>query len=232
MEEKKEMNTHKESIIFVFDLHNVVFKLHYRGIIHQLCAMEHKMRLLLRLLQPAVLLDIIKLLYSSKVSEEYIVELARRHPELEPYIEHGIDICNEQLPMTGTVELINELYEQGYKLYILSNIGERTYAKLKKHYPEIFDRFSAAQVATVHDNWVQKPQPQAFTKFLKSINAAPENIVFIDDHAQNIATAQKLGIGTIHFSNADQLRTALQCINALPDKTTSDSLAVKLKKSF
>jgi FMN phosphatase YigB (HAD superfamily) len=41
------------------------------------------------------------------------------------------------------------------------------------------------------------------------LGAGPADVVFIDDHAENVAAAAALGIRGVHFSAPPQARTAL-----------------------
>jgi putative hydrolase of the HAD superfamily len=54
-----------------------------------------------------------------------------------------------------------------------------------------------------------KPERGAFTDALRIIGAAPEQVLFIDDRAENTAAAADLGIFTITFTSAGALHHQL-----------------------
>jgi putative hydrolase of the HAD superfamily len=53
---------------------------------------------------------------------------------------------------------------------------------------------------------VRKPTRRIYERVFGMTQARPERTVFVDDRAQNLAPAAELGVKTILFDNADQLR--------------------------
>jgi putative hydrolase of the HAD superfamily len=53
---------------------------------------------------------------------------------------------------------------------------------------------------------VRKPTRKIYEHVFGMTQAKPERTVFVDDRAQNLAPAAQLGVKTILFDNADQLR--------------------------
>ena len=53
---------------------------------------------------------------------------------------------------------------------------------------------------------VRKPTHEIYARVLGMTQAIPERTLFIDDRIQNLAPAAALGMRTIHFRTADQLR--------------------------
>lgn len=56
---------------------------------------------------------------------------------------------------------------------------------------------------------VRKPMRRMYTRVLGMTEADPARTLFIDDRLQNLAPAASLGIQTLHFKNAEQLRSDL-----------------------
>jgi putative hydrolase of the HAD superfamily len=56
---------------------------------------------------------------------------------------------------------------------------------------------------------VRKPAPDFYHRILAITAARAEDSVFIDDREENVAGAQALGLGVIHYQSADQLRREL-----------------------
>jgi putative hydrolase of the HAD superfamily len=56
---------------------------------------------------------------------------------------------------------------------------------------------------------VRKPTREIYTRVLGMTQADPATTLFVDDRLQNLAPAQALGMHTIHFQSAGQLRSQL-----------------------
>ncbi|HJY85831.1 MAG TPA: HAD family phosphatase [Candidatus Acidoferrales bacterium] len=55
-----------------------------------------------------------------------------------------------------------------------------------------------------------KPDPAIYRLALRVTQRAPEECVFIDDRALNLECARRMGMHTIHYQNAPQLRVELR----------------------
>lgn len=83
---------------------------------------------------------------------------------------------------------------------ILSNSvdGAREEEERRFGFSEIFD-----PICYSHEQGVNKPEPQAYLRALARLDAAPERVFFIDDHAASIDGAAAVGIrGILHRDNA------------------------------
>jgi putative hydrolase of the HAD superfamily len=56
---------------------------------------------------------------------------------------------------------------------------------------------------------VRKPDPHIYRLVLGITHRAPEECIFIDDRPANLEPARALGIGTIQFRSAEELRASL-----------------------
>jgi putative hydrolase of the HAD superfamily len=56
---------------------------------------------------------------------------------------------------------------------------------------------------------VLKPDPAIYRLALQVTQRAPEECVFIDDRALNLECARRMGMRTIHYQSAPQLRAEL-----------------------
>lgn len=56
----------------------------------------------------------------------------------------------------------------------------------------------------------RKPEEHIFRVALEVTQRPPEECVFIDDRPLNLETPRRLGMATIHYENAEQLRTELR----------------------
>ncbi len=111
----------------------------------------------------------------------------------------ALDICNNWysvLPVIdGIEEFIKKLKCDGYKLYILSNIGDMFVldnSKIKLE--EYFDGMVlSSEIKLV------KPSQEIFKHLLEKYSLKPEECAFVDDIQHNIDAAIKAGIYGIHF---------------------------------
>lgn len=105
----------------------------------------------------------------------------------------------------GTKDLIQEL-KKDYKIYYLSdNVRERVEVLDKKyHFLQLFDGgiFS-------HEVGVRKPNPEVYKKALALAGVTGSQAVFIDDKAHFLEPANALGMHTVHFKDAMQVKKDL-----------------------
>ena len=122
---------------------------------------------------------------------------------------HRLVSCWDQpmLPMEGMEELIAELREKGYNIYLLSN------ASLRQH--DYWNRIPGWEYfhgklisADVH---VMKPHPDYYRLALEKFSLNPEECFFIDDVPANIEGALFCGIpGTVFHADVQLLRQQLR----------------------
>jgi len=107
----------------------------------------------------------------------------------------------------GTREIIENLKKNGYKLGLLSVHAKEwaDYCEEKFDYHKLFH-----SVMYSFEVGVCKPESKAFELILEKLNVVPKECLFIDDSQENIDVAQKLGIQTILFKEASQLKSSLQ----------------------
>lgn len=94
-----------------------------------------------------------------------------------------------------TVQLIKELKEQGYKLYVLSNMSKE-YIEFLRKLP-VFDYFDD-QVVSCEIN-LGKPDKKVYEYLLSHCNLDAAETIFIDDRYDNVEAAAELGITPFHF---------------------------------
>jgi epoxide hydrolase-like predicted phosphatase len=109
----------------------------------------------------------------------------------------------------GTRAIIEKLKSAGYRLGLLS-VNTREWVD---HCESVFDFHKLFHsVMYSFEVGVCKPDPKAFELILEKLAVKPEECLFIDDSATNIAAADKLGIQTILFKTPEQLQTDLQAL--------------------
>ncbi|MBV8122470.1 MAG: HAD family phosphatase [Burkholderiaceae bacterium] len=121
-----------------------------------------------------------------------------------------VDAVPDELQvLPETVALIEELKSAGHRLYYLSNMPEPYADHLERSYPlhEWFDGgvFSGRVKRS-------KPSAEAFQCAARAFDAAPQELVLLDDLPANIAAARAQGWQGLEFSTAGAVRPALMAL--------------------
>src|SRR6516225_2580020 len=105
----------------------------------------------------------------------------------------------------GTVALIEDLGAAGLPLALLSNAPG-----------ELAEAISALPVAAYFGHLLfscqlklAKPDPECYNRALARLGASAEEVIFIDDRAENVAAAAALGLRSVHFTSPDEARAAV-----------------------
>jgi len=114
----------------------------------------------------------------------------------------------QSIPWTETIAIARDLAASGsVRMATLNNEGEalNNYRIGAFGLHEIFPTFFTSC-------WlgVRKPTHEIYTRVLGMTQADPKRTLFIDDRIQNLNPAATLGMQTIQFQSAAQLRTNLQ----------------------
>ena len=138
-----------------------------------------------------------------------IAERSELYPQYTTLIKNWFERWEEMLggPIEGTVEILAELKNLGFPLYILSNWSAETYPKAEAIYEFLkwFDgKIISGEIGKI------KPNPEIFHSLTKKYDLRPENSVFIDDKIVNIEAANLIGFHGIHFQNPILLRNDLK----------------------
>lgn len=106
-------------------------------------------------------------------------------------------------PMPGMAELVKELKEAGYRIYLLSNAS----LALRGYFPRIpgSEYFDGLMVSA--EEKLLKPQHEIFEALYDRFSLNPENCFFIDDSPANVEGAFCTGmVGTIFRGDVPRLR--------------------------
>lgn len=141
---------------------------------------------------------------------EMTAQLLARFPEEAALIKAYAPRWLECLPgpVEGTHELVRALDAAGVPLYSITNFGVDAWAMFRPTFP-VLDHFRDI-VVSGHERLI-KPHPAIFELAARRFGHQPAEMFFIDDNAENIATAQALGWRVHHFVHgaaalADDLR--------------------------
>ncbi len=139
--------------------------------------------------------------------EEYISKVIKKNNwKLSTEQVKGI-IRENFVEIEGTREIIEKLKSHGFQLGLLSVHGREwiEHCNNKYGYHKLFH-------STLYsfENGISKPDRGAYEGILKRLGAKPQDCLFIDDKEENLLAAEKIGIKTILFKNAEQLKRDLR----------------------
>ncbi len=103
------------------------------------------------------------------------------------------------LPMA---KLLKKFKEAGYRVCILSNWDEDSFASVYNKYPKLFDLCDEIFISGKEK--LAKPNPEFYKKVLAKCNLNPTECMFFDDEPHNIATARELGFKAIEHKNSTE----------------------------
>jgi HAD superfamily hydrolase (TIGR01509 family) len=99
-----------------------------------------------------------------------------------------------------------------FRLACLSNSNAAHWQR-NAHVLGIFTLFEAA--LSSHQLGYHKPAPEIYRCALSLLNVKPDEVLFFDDSAANIAGAKQVGIRSFQVSGVDELRSCLQDLGCL-----------------
>lgn len=135
--------------------------------------------------------------------------LVQQHPHHEANIRAFYARWEEMLgdAIEGTVEIFKQLKDGGnYKIYALTNWSAETFPVALQRY-DFLNWFDGVVVSGAEK--MRKPTPAFYQLLLDRYSVKAAEALFIDDNLRNVLAAEKLGIKSIHFSSAEQLKSEL-----------------------
>ncbi|GAH06789.1 unnamed protein product, partial [marine sediment metagenome] len=118
-----------------------------------------------------------------------------KYPREKEFIEQFFDQWMDMLtPIEENIEILGELKELGYRLYILSNYIKEAFSYVSSKY-NFFSLFDGQIISGVEN--LIKPEKAIYDLLLSRYNLLPEESLFIDDVLFFLKPAKKLGMKTI-----------------------------------
>lgn len=109
-------------------------------------------------------------------------------------------------PVAGSLEIVRMLHGRGIALFAITNFGSEFWDGFRPTAP-IFDLFTDILVSGKEK--IVKPDPAIYALACGRFGIEPASAIFVDDNEANIRAAQKFGLATVHFTDADSLRRDL-----------------------
>ena len=145
------------------------------------------------------------------LTEEEVIRRAKErlpehlHAMVEPLVSGWDELFTEQMP--GMEELVDELAQAGFRLYLLSNAAKRHH----QYWPKFpVSRYFEDRVFVSADYGLLKPDKAFFDTALSHFGLRAEECLFIDDKEANVRGAAGAGVSGIVFGgSAERLREEL-----------------------
>lgn len=146
--------------------------------------------------------------------EEGTEALVKEHPDWAHPIRAFYARWKEMFagPIEGSIQILKELKERGYKVYALSNWNAELYNRTIDDFTFLnwFDgKIISGEVK------MKKPDEEIYRLLLQKFAVNPQNALFVDDNEKNVETAQKLGLHVHHFTTPEALRKELKTLKIL-----------------
>lgn len=191
----------------LFDMGNVLIRFDRNLFLDRLDLSESDRRLLLR--EVFLSVEWVQMDRGTKTEATALESMCRRLPEhLHAAAEELVFRWDVPiLPVEGMYELVEELKEKGFGIYLLSNASVRQH----DYWPRIpASRFFDGKLISA-DEKVIKPQPEIYRRCLQRFGLKAEECFFVDDVAGNIEGALCCGIpGAVFHNDVPLLRRALR----------------------
>jgi 2-haloacid dehalogenase len=142
-------------------------------------------------------------------------ELASRHPQFSELIWAWSTRSEEMIGDVdlGSVEVLQAVRKTGMPCYALTNMEAETYPLRLKRFP--FLGWFDGTIVSGREG-MAKPDPAIFTLLLDRFGLTPKTTLMIDDTAENLESAGKLGMQCALFRSSRQLRADLEDDGILP----------------
>ena len=118
-------------------------------------------------------------------------------------------------PILHTVQMVKDLKEAGYKVYVLSNWDAQSFPLFKEKQSEIMNLFDGIMISG--NQGLVKPDVKLFERCVETFNLSPAECLFIDDQSINVQAAQAAGMSAFVFYSQDRpgIISSLQSYNII-----------------
>lgn len=145
---------------------------------------------------------------------ETSAELVAKHPQHRELIELWGPRFNDSVgpAVEGMLPLVEELAGRAVPLFAITNFSHEFWAPFRATQP-VFDHFRDIVVSGAER--LLKPHREIYELALKRFAMPAEQLIFIDDRAENVAGAEAVGMRGHLFRNAETLRADLKSLDVL-----------------
>lgn len=139
---------------------------------------------------------------------EMVAERIAEFPAQERFVTAYAARFNETIPgpVPGSLAIVEALHAAGLPLYAITNFSAEFWDGFRTTAP-VFDLFR--DIVVSGKERMMKPDPAIFALAARRFGHPPAAMLFIDDNADNIASARACGWQVHHFRDAPTLRADL-----------------------
>jgi len=191
----------------VFDLGNVLITFRLEAYLRARVPDETARR---KILEAVFLSPEWLMLDRGTLSEEEAIRIYhKRCPEAKAVLGSSLHDLYEGLLqlINETIDLMSDLKNRGYHIYILSNYQEKAFAYITEKYG--FPAHADGRVLSYEVKSL-KPEPEIFQALFDKYGLIPDETIFIDDSIDNVRTAESLGIKGIQYKDHESFKKDLQ----------------------
>lgn len=201
-----------ETTIFAFDFHGVIAT--SAGFLERAKILwKSPCRSMAIKYSPILLYTLFKLRNQLSSAEEVFSRIIELYPELAICRQTFIDIANAQEPDKDTQAIMQALHEQGFKIYLFSNIGEIVFNDLLQRRPDLLRYIDGYCVVCAARGYIAKPDARMYTQFMQEFNSdGSKQVIFVDDIRKNIEGGCTANMISILFRSPAQLRRDLDTL--------------------
>ena len=151
---------------------------------------------------------------AGRALDDMVTERIAEFPEYAKLIAAYAPRFNETIPgpVTGSLEIVQELAESGVPLFAITNFGAELWEGFRPT-QQIFDLFQDIIVSGVEK--LVKPDPAIYALALQRFVLKSGEAIFIDDNHNNVISARENGFAAHHFTDAESLRRELVALDLL-----------------
>ncbi len=146
-------------------------------------------------------------LFHGQLSEEEYWQKILHKNQWKLSIEQLKEVVRKNFQeINGTRAILEKLKQKGYKLGLLSVHAKEwvDHCDHKYDYHKLFH-----SICYSFEIGISKSDKKSYLHILQRLQATPTECLFIDDKEVNLAAARELGLQTLLFRNADQLKKDL-----------------------
>lgn len=114
------------------------------------------------------------------------------------------EITTTHSPNEQVFTLVKKLKKNGYKLGVISNVGDELNTFLPQTYVDLFD-----EVTLSYHVQAIKPDPRIYEHHLAQLRLQAEQTIFIDDRQPNVSGAEAVGIHGLYYKDPETLAKEL-----------------------
>ena len=191
----------------LFDMGNVLIRFDREFFIARLGVAEEDRDLLLREVFRSV--EWVRMDRGSIAEDQAVAQICKRVPErLHGAVEKLVAMWDRPiLPIEGMYELVQQLKQAGYGIYLLSNASIRQHEYWPRVPAHVF--FDGTFISA--DEGVMKPDGAYYLRALERFGLEAETCFFVDDVPANVEGAVFCGIqGAVFHGDATLLRQQLK----------------------